>query len=223
MESKGAGVHPQARSTKGHCKSIFCDGDALRAMAYYTINRNNTKSCQWGGAALPVWRRLAIIMAVPFFILSCASQMTSSAGPQTHTGDGDSANRSDKEKNGGHRYIVHLADPALLGYSGGTSGLAPTNPEITGRPLDRGSRAVCDYRAYLSQKRARFKIKAERLLARQVVFSRQFDMTINAVVICMTPAEAFRVAALPEVGRVERDREQAPQKDTTGDPQQSSD
>ena len=181
------------------------------------------KSCPWG-AVFPVWRRLAVIMAVSFSILSCAPQMTSSAGRQTHTGDGDSASRSDKEKNGGNHYIVHLADPALLGYSGGTSGLGPTNPEITGRLLDRESKAVCDYRAYLSQKRARFKIKVERLLARQVVFSRQFDMTINAVVMAMTPAEAFRVAALPEVGKVERDREQAPHKDTAdGGPQQSSD
>jgi hypothetical protein len=168
---------------------------------------------------LHVGRSLAIIMAASFFILSCASQRTSSASPQTYTGGDVSESRCNKKENGGSRYIVHLTDPALLGYSGGISGLATTNPQITGHPLDRGSKAVCDYRAYLSQKRAQFKIKVERLLARQVVFARQFDMTINAVVMRMTPAEAFRVAALPEVGRVERDHEQAPHKDTTGDSQ----
>ena len=109
------------------------------------------------------------------------------------------------------RYIVQLMDPPLLGYDGGISGLAATNPAITGHGLDQQSPEARAYLAYLSEKQARFKKIAEQLLAKKVEFNNRFSITLNAVVMTITPDEARKVSNLPDVRSVEPDRQLKPQ------------
>jgi hypothetical protein len=139
-------------------------------------------------------RYLTAILMLSWFILSCSSPMASSIGVPT-----------DKDQDR-VRYIVRLTDPPLAGYGGQIPGLEATNPEVTGRPLDTRSTASRVYLSYLAQKRIQFKERAEQVLAREVVFDHEFDVTINAVVISMTAAEATRIETLPEVSLVERER-----------------
>ena len=97
------------------------------------------------------------------------------------------------------RYIVQLVDPPLAGYDGGIPGLAPTDPAITGHGLNQRSPEARAYLAYLSEKQTSFREKAEKLLAKKVEFNNRFFITLNAVVITITPDEALKIANLPDV------------------------
>ncbi|MFH1137035.1 MAG: hypothetical protein V1816_13255 [Pseudomonadota bacterium] len=150
-------------------------------------------------------RRATFLILTLIAVLSSVPASSCSAGVGTG-GDFPASGTTPREKEGRGRYIVRLVDAPLAGYPGGAPGSAPTHPGVTGKPLDIKSPAAQAYLAFLSKKRSQFKEKAELLLGRAVVFDHQFEVTLNAVTMTMTPVEASRVAALPEVAGIEPDR-----------------
>ncbi len=113
-----------------------------------------------------------------------------------------------KNATGLARYIVLLQEPALAEYKGGIPGLAPTSVEaIGGNKLNVNSAASLAYVRYLEGKQAQFVSALETTLDRTLVVSYRFQHAVNGLVLTLTPAEAAKIAQLPEVYLVERERD----------------
>ncbi len=143
--------------------------------------------------------RFSFITALFLLTASCSGQGL--AGGTQKAGAGPLYDEAE------NRYIVQMADPPLAAYEGGITGLDPTSPGVTGKKLDLQSTEARAYLEYLSRKKSLFKKRAELLLGREVVFDDSFEITLNAVVMTMTRAEAAEISAMPEVKSVEPDRE----------------
>ncbi len=147
-----------------------------------------------------------VLLSCLFITISCSAPMTSSSGARQEKSP-PSSEKALSKSDIHVRYIVQLVDPPLAGYGGGIPGLEPTNPAITGQKLNQRSPGTQAYLAYLAEKQALFKKRAEQLLKREVGFEKQFAVVINAVVMTMTPDEALKISELPDVRSVEPDRQ----------------
>lgn len=105
-------------------------------------------------------------------------------------------------------YIVRLHDPALASYFGGIAGLAATSPRATGASkLDPQAPASVAYLNYLEGKHSKVLAAVESALGRPVEMTFQYLAVLNGFAVTLTPAEAAKVAQLPEVQAVYRDVE----------------
>jgi len=120
--------------------------------------------------------------------------------------------------NGTHRYIIRLKDDSVAMYRGGVSGLSATHvatvnrSSIKGVTIEKSSRLdpkadhVVAYRNYLESKQSSFLTSASGKLNRQLDVLGQTQFALNAVIVEVTQAEAARLASLPGVARIERDK-----------------
>lgn len=92
-------------------------------------------------------------------------------------------------------YIVQLAAAPLAAYTGGVPGLAPT--AVQGRRLDTGSEAARRYTAYLEDRQ-----RAVLALVAEAPVQYRYTVTLNGFAAMLTPAEAARLKAHPDVTQV---------------------
>ncbi|MBN1921455.1 MAG: S8 family serine peptidase [Anaerolineae bacterium] len=105
-------------------------------------------------------------------------------------------------------YIVRLHDPALASYFGGIAGLAATSPRATGASkLDPQAPASVAYLNYLEGQHAKALGAVEAAVGHSVEVTFQYLAVLNGFAVTLTPAEAAKVAQLPEVLAVYRDVE----------------
>lgn len=103
-------------------------------------------------------------------------------------------------------YIVQLVDAPLARYAGGVSGYPATAPSLTGaRRLQGSDPAVAGYRGYLSGRQEEALSSFQRVLGRRVQVEQRYDAVLNGFALRLSAAEAARLAAQPEVIRVERE------------------
>jgi subtilisin family serine protease len=100
-------------------------------------------------------------------------------------------------------YIVPPDEAALAVYRGGTAGLAPTDPAVTGAPrLDAESAAARAYRGHLQARQDAVLGAASPLLGRALEPLFRYDAVANGFAVRLSPAEAAVVQGLPGVSRV---------------------
>ena len=114
-------------------------------------------------------------------------------------------------------YIVQLSNSPVATYEGEIEGLSATNPRTkpnliskakgknSSQRLNIDSPEVNAYSAYLEKKQASFFVSAESVLG-HIPKVAQFKYSLNAVAVKLTPKQAERVAKLPGVKSVERDK-----------------
>ncbi len=105
-------------------------------------------------------------------------------------------------------YIVRLHDPALASYFGGIPGLAATSPRATGASkMDPQAPASAAYLNYLEGQHSKALTAVETAVGHSVEVTFQYLAVLNGFAVTLTPAEAAKVAQLPEVMAVYRDVE----------------
>lgn len=105
-------------------------------------------------------------------------------------------------------YIVRLHDPALASYFGGIPGLAATSPRATGASkVDPQAPASVAYLNYLEGQHSKALSAVETAVGHSVEVTFQYLAVLNGFAVTLTPAEAAKVAQLPEVQAVYRDVE----------------
>lgn len=105
------------------------------------------------------------------------------------------------------RYIVQLAPPPLVSYTGGLAGLAPTSPQVTGaKSADLDSPASRAYIDYLKGQQAQLLAAVTQALGRPVQADYALFYAMDGLVLRLTSAEAARVAKLPGVTSVHVDQ-----------------
>ncbi len=103
-------------------------------------------------------------------------------------------------------YIVLLKEPPLVNYSGGTLGMAPTSPQVTGAAkLDINSPDSQAYVEYLDGQQTNFLANIESMFGRPVTTVFRYQYALNGFSAQLTPEEAVQIAGLPEVLMVQRD------------------
>ncbi len=113
--------------------------------------------------------------------------------------------------------IVKLKDPPLATYSGGISGLAPTNPHATGaKRLELKTPASTAYLKHLAKQQADFEAQAKAAAPNGKV-THQYDVILNAVSMVVPVDQISAIAALPNVEAVYPDEILHP--DTDSSPQ----
>jgi uncharacterized repeat protein (TIGR01451 family) len=113
-----------------------------------------------------------------------------------------------KDAVGPATYIVHLNNVPLASYQGGIEGLTATNPEARGETkLDASSADSVAYMDYLAAERATAINATEAALGREIVVEYEYTAVLNGFATELTPAEAAKVAKLPNVRIVQRDKE----------------
>ncbi|MFC1849297.1 S8 family serine peptidase [candidate division CSSED10-310 bacterium] len=104
-------------------------------------------------------------------------------------------------------YIVQLEDQPLAMYKGDIAGLSATCPELTGADrLDIESPVCMVYRNYLAHKRSTLIQTINRELGRAVEVVFEYSIATQGLAIRVTAGEAYRIARLPGVSRVEVER-----------------
>ena len=114
-------------------------------------------------------------------------------------------------------YIVVFREPAAAAYEGGISGLAalPKRASASGKPrADMRSAQAKAYVSHLQSRQAQLERGIAQTIGRQPQVSKRFQHAVNGVVAELDPAEAARVATLPDVLLVEEYREYALDTDT---------
>lgn len=89
-------------------------------------------------------------------------------------------------------YIVQLADAPLAAYAGGVPGLAATIAQ--GQRLDTRSEAARRYTAYLEERQ-----RAVLALVAEAPVQYRYTVTLNGFAALLTPDEAARLKAHPDV------------------------
>lgn len=109
------------------------------------------------------------------------------------------------------RYVVQLAPPPLVSYTGGVAGLAPTSPEATGaKRVDLESPASRAYTDYLKAQQAQLLAAMSATLGRRASPDYVYYYALDGMVLQLTAAEAARVAKLPGVVSVRADQANRP-------------
>ncbi|MDX6484880.1 MAG: hypothetical protein QOF43_33, partial [Gaiellaceae bacterium] len=104
-------------------------------------------------------------------------------------------------------YIVQLADPPLASYTGGVTGLQPTNPATIGAvKLDPRSPASRAYLNYLTQRQTAFQTTLGTTLGRTVTATISYKYAFDGLFIPLTSSEAAVVSQLAGVKNVEASR-----------------
>ncbi len=104
-------------------------------------------------------------------------------------------------------YIVQLIDAPLASYRGGVANLAATSPRQTGeRKLKVDSANSRAYRAYLTDKRNKFKQTAEKILGHSLTIMRQYEVAYHGLAIKVTPQEAVKLLDIDGVKVIQREK-----------------
>ncbi|MFO7981819.1 MAG: S8 family serine peptidase [Desulfuromonadales bacterium] len=105
-------------------------------------------------------------------------------------------------------YLIQFEGAPLATYKGTVKGLAATNPRVagTGR-LDLESAAARNYMEYLRRIRTDIFAGIEEAIGRRLAIMRQFDITFHGAAVRLTAAEAARVAKLPGVIKIQKEKE----------------
>ncbi len=112
-----------------------------------------------------------------------------------------------KDAVGPATYIVQLSDAPLATYQGTVAGFAATSPNATGESkLDANSATSQAYMDYLADKQSQAITAVESVLTRPVEVEYQYKVTLNGFAAEFSPSEAAKVAQMPGVIRVERER-----------------
>lgn len=135
--------------------------------------------------------------------------------PRSYTRDLRGGFQEEPGLEGEHTYIVHFAAAPLATYRGGVPGLAATNPAAAGThgKLDAKSPRSLSYKSYLVGAQDQQVQTIARVTGRSVQALRRYTNAINAVTMRLTQDEARRIARMPGVAFVERDRAVMPETD----------
>ncbi|WP_286670282.1 S8 family peptidase [Shewanella acanthi] len=112
---------------------------------------------------------------------------------------------------GVHKYIVQLSDAPIATYDGGVAQLAATQNTVvkargTNTPLNLNQPQLKAYNNYLAEKRASFVAQAQALQGVDVKVSREFSVALNGFVTELTQEQAQRLAKVPGVKRITREK-----------------
>jgi hypothetical protein len=111
------------------------------------------------------------------------------------------------DSDGTRRYIIRLKDSPLATYSGGIQNLAATAPRAYGkRVLDIRSERSQAYLQYLNARQSAFLNSMTQTLGHTAKIHFKFRFAFNGFALRLTPAQAVRVASLPDVRYVRPDR-----------------
>ncbi|WP_324617113.1 S8 family serine peptidase [Shewanella psychropiezotolerans] len=113
-------------------------------------------------------------------------------------------------------YIIRLKDPAVANYQGQIAGLKATSPQFVKNSsgtnkhqsgkLNIAKSEVKAYRSYLQSKQSHFLMKAQATTGHNIEAITQFSYAFNGMSVRMTQAQAIKLAALPDVAFIERER-----------------
>ncbi|MEZ5461030.1 S8 family serine peptidase [Dokdonella sp.] len=102
-------------------------------------------------------------------------------------------------------YMIRFADPGALAYRGGIGSLQGTAaPE--GERFNAKSPEALAYRQFLEQEQAAFIASMKAALGRDVSVPHTYQITHSGLAAKLTPAEAARVASMPGVVSIKRDK-----------------
>ena len=105
------------------------------------------------------------------------------------------------------RVIVQLQDAAVASYDGGVTGLRPTSAKASGaRKLDVNTVPARAYTNYLVGKQQAFQASLAAAIPGAKV-ERTYQVTLNALAIKVIGADVAALIAMPEVKRVQVERE----------------
>lgn len=118
---------------------------------------------------------------------------------------------AEDDVHGVQKYIVQLNDAPIATYEGGIAQLAATQPTVakvrgTSSPLNLNQPQLKAYNNYLAEKRANFVAQAQALQGVDVKVSRAFSVALNGFVTEMTQEQAQRLAKVPGVKRITREK-----------------
>ncbi|MEA3337421.1 MAG: S8 family serine peptidase [Chloroflexota bacterium] len=156
---------------------------------------------------------MVVAMLVTAALPAAAAPATADQAPEFTKATAQAVDRTGvvvepKGATGPALYIVELTDAPLATYRGGVEGLAATSTAVTGdEKLNSRSSSSEAYIAYLEGQQSQALDRASNVLGRPVEAVYQYVAVANGFTIEMTPAEAAKVAAMPDVLRVTRDRE----------------
>ncbi|TDD73096.1 hypothetical protein E1262_01005 [Jiangella aurantiaca] len=115
-------------------------------------------------------------------------------------------------------WVVELEEPSLATYTGGTAGLRPTSPQVTGADqLDVEAPASRAYLAHLDDRQSRLRDDIEHALGRDVEVAFEYRNVVNGLAVRVDDEEAERLTRVPGVGAVYRDVEREPLTDVSHD------
>lgn len=120
---------------------------------------------------------------------------------------------------GEHTYIVRLRDSAVANYQGEIPGFKATSPQHiqstsqakgTGKTgnvkLNAAAPEVKNYVSFLKVKQERFLTSASAAIGTQLEPLTTYQYALNGIAVRMTQAQAIKMAELPEVIYIERER-----------------
>ncbi|MEL4271759.1 S8 family serine peptidase [Shewanella xiamenensis] len=120
---------------------------------------------------------------------------------------------------GEHTYIVRLRDSAVANYQGEIPGFKATSPQHvkstsqakgTGKTgnvkLNAAAPEVKNYVSFLKVKQERFLTNASAAIGTQLEPLTTYQYALNGIAVRMTQAQAIKMAELPEVIYIERER-----------------
>lgn len=120
---------------------------------------------------------------------------------------------------GEHTYIVRLRDSAVANYQGDIPGFKATSPQHvqstsqakgTGKTgnvkLNAAAPEVKNYVSFLKVKQERFLTSASAAIGTQLEPLTTYQYALNGIAVRMTQAQAIKMAELPEVIYIERER-----------------
>lgn len=104
-------------------------------------------------------------------------------------------------------YIVRFEEKPAVRYSGGIDGLKPTSPRVTGvARFDFQAKSTIAYRDWLATRQSQHLSNIHREIGRSVEARSKMDVSLNAVILNLTPSEAKIIKQLPGIAWVERNR-----------------
>ncbi|KGJ87858.1 S8 family serine peptidase [Thalassotalea sp. ND16A] len=124
-----------------------------------------------------------------------------------------------------HKYIVQLEDAPISAYDGGIKGLASTRELVassrvaTKSPLNLKQAKIATYQDYLFSKQTNFVAQAKAIQGLDVKVGREFSVSLNGFVTELTQDQASRLAKVPGVKYISRER--IYQLNTFGTPEQT--
>lgn len=112
---------------------------------------------------------------------------------------------------GVHKYIVQLSDAPISTYQGGVGQLAATQTTVakarnTKAPLNLNQPQLKAYNNYLAEKRAAVVSQAQALQGLDLKVGREFSVALNGFVTEMTQEQAAKLAKVPGVKRITREK-----------------
>ncbi|MCG9697677.1 S8 family serine peptidase [Shewanella sp. Isolate11] len=118
---------------------------------------------------------------------------------------------AENDVSGVNKYIVQLSDAPISTYNGGIASLASTQKTVSKArlskaPLNLNQSDIKAYSSYLAQKRATVVSQAQALQGLNVQVGREYSVALNGFVTELTQEEAVRLAKIPGVKRITREK-----------------